>query len=82
MAAFDKFTGAVVWETKGFGDNATYCTSCMVEWNGHRQVIGGTEMHVFGVDPETGEMKWNNLQHQEVASKLNYFYLITSKLTN
>ena len=62
MAAFDKLTGAVIWETKGFGDNATYCTSRLVEWNGRRQVIGGTEMHVFGVDPETGTMLWNDSQ--------------------
>ena len=62
MAAFDKRTGEVIWETKGFGDNATYCTSRIIEWNGHRQVIGGTEMHVFGVDPETGKMIWNDSQ--------------------
>ena len=62
MAAFDKLTGAVIWETKGFGDNATYCTSRLVEWNGRRQVVSATEMHVFGVDPETGTMLWNDSQ--------------------
>ena len=62
MAAFDKLTGDVIWETKGFGDNATYCISRMIEWNGHRQVIGATEMHIFGVDPETGKMIWNDSQ--------------------
>ena len=62
MAAFNKFTGEVVWETKGFGDKATYCASRMVEWNGRRQVIGGTEEHVFGVDPETGAMVWSDNQ--------------------
>ena len=60
MAAFDKLTGEVIWETKGFGDNATYCTSRIVEWKGHWQVIGGTEMHIFGVDPETGKMIWSD----------------------
>ena len=62
MAAFNKFTGEVIWETKGFGDKATYCASRMVEWNGRRQVIGGTEEHVFGVDPETGAMVWSDNQ--------------------
>ena len=62
MAAFDKLTGDVIWETKGFGDNATYCISRVIEWNGHRQVIGATEMHIFGVDPETGKMIWNDSQ--------------------
>ena len=60
MAAFDKLTGEVIWETKGFGDKATYCTSRIIEWNGHRQVIGGTELHIFGVDPETGALIWSD----------------------
>ena len=74
MAAFDKLTGDVVWETKGFGDKATYTTSRIIEWNGHRQVVGGTEMHVFGVDPETGRMVWSDDQWipaQEVKKWLN-----------
>lgn len=62
MAAFDKLTGEVVWETLGFGDNATYVASCMIEWNGKRQIVSGTEMHIFGVDPETGKMVWNDSQ--------------------
>lgn len=62
MAAFDKKSGEVIWETKGFGDHATYCTSRIIEWNGHRQIFGGTEAHVFGVDPETGKMIWNDDQ--------------------
>ena len=62
MAAFDKMTGQLLWETPGFGDPATYLASRIVEWNGHRQVISGTEMHIFGVDPETGKMVWNDSQ--------------------
>lgn len=62
MAAFDKQTGNVIWETKGFGDKATYFASRIVEWNGHRQVVSGTEGHIFGVDPETGVMQWNDDQ--------------------
>lgn len=62
MAAFNKMTGDVIWETKGFGDKATYFTSRIIEWNGHRQIVGGTEMHIFGVDPETGKMLWNDDQ--------------------
>lgn len=62
MAAFDKLTGEVIWETKGFGDKATYCPPSIIEWKGHRQIIGGTEEHIFGVDPETGKMVWNDSQ--------------------
>lgn len=62
MAAYNKLTGDLLWETPGFGDPATYLASRMIEWNGHRQIIAGTEMHIFGVDPETGRMVWNDSQ--------------------
>ena len=62
LAAFDKRTGEVIWETQGFGDKATYFASRIIEWNGHRQLISGTEAHIFGVDPETGKMIWNDTQ--------------------
>lgn len=62
MAAFNKLTGELIWETQGFGDKATYFASRIIEWNGHRQIISGTEEHIFGVDPETGKMIWNDSQ--------------------
>ena len=62
LAAFDKRTGDMIWETQGFGDKATYFASRIIEWNGHRQLISGTEAHIFGVDPETGKMIWNDTQ--------------------
>ena len=62
MAAYDKMTGELIWETQGFGDKATYFASRIIEWNGHRQIISGTEEHIFGVDPETGTMIWNDSQ--------------------
>lgn len=62
MAAYDKLTGETLWETRGFGDHATYCTSRLIEWNGHRQVVSATEAHIFGVNPDNGEMVWNDDQ--------------------
>lgn len=74
MAAFNKLTGDVIWETKGFGDNATYFTSRIIEWNGHRQIISGTEMHIFGVDPETGRMVWNDSQWTSDPAAKRWLY--------
>ena len=62
MAAYNKLTGELIWETQGFGDKATYFASRIIEWKGHRQIISGTEEHIFGVDPETGKMIWNDSQ--------------------
>ena len=62
MAAYNKMTGELIWETQGFSDKATYFASRIIEWNGHRQIISGTEEHIFGVDPETGKMIWNDSQ--------------------
>ena len=62
MAAFSKQTGEVLWETKGFGEAAMYVGTRIIEWNGHRQVVSGTEGHIFGVDPDTGAMLWSDDQ--------------------
>lgn len=60
LVALDKITGEIVWETPSFGDKAMYVPGIMVEWNGKRQIVSATELHIFGVDPETGKMVWND----------------------
>lgn len=60
LVAYNKMTGDVVWETPSFGDKSMYVPCIMIEWKGKRQIIGAIEEHVFGVDPKTGKMVWND----------------------
>lgn len=60
LVALDKITGEIIWETPSFGDKAMYVPGIIVEWNGKRQIVAATELHIFGVDPETGKMVWND----------------------
>lgn len=60
LVCLNKQTGEVIWETPSFGDKAMYVPSIMVQWNGKRQIVAATEEHIFGVDPATGKMIWND----------------------
>ncbi len=71
MVAYDKLTGAMLWETPGLGDVAQYMASSIIEWNGHRQVIAGSECHIYGIDPETGRMVWNDDKWAPVFNETN-----------
>ena len=58
MAALDKNTGAVIWRTKEWTDNAFYVSSLFATIGGVRQIVQLTDQHVGGVDPATGKMLW------------------------
>ncbi len=60
LVALNKRSGEIIWEAPSFGDKAMYVPGIMVEWNGKRQIVAATELHIFGVDPETGKMVWSD----------------------
>lgn len=60
LVCYDKKSGDIIWEAPSFGDKAMYVPTVMIEWKGKRQLVGATEEHVFGVDPQTGKMLWND----------------------
>lgn len=62
VVAFGKADGSVVWEARSFGDMAMYMPCKMIEWKGHRQIVAATEEHLFGLDPETGRIIWDNAE--------------------
>jgi hypothetical protein len=58
MAAFDKRTGKLLWQTKDFTDNAAYSSIVSATLAGTRQYVQLTDAHVFGVAPEDGRVLW------------------------
>ena len=58
MVALDAQTGKEVWKTKAWGDVGAYVSPMLIEYKGKRQIIGSTAVHIFGVNPDTGEVEW------------------------
>ena len=59
MVALNKDTGAVIWQTKSFNNPRAYISPILVEWKGKRQIIGSTQNHIFGVNPDNGQIEWS-----------------------
>ena len=58
MVAFNKENGELVWETEAAGGMRSYVSPVLYEYNGMRLILGMTTRHVFGVDPDSGEIFW------------------------
>ncbi len=60
IAALDKTTGKVIWQSKEFTDPAHYSSAIDGEQNGTRQYIQLTEQHVAGVSANDGKLLWKS----------------------
>ena len=58
MAALDRSTGNVIWQTKGNGQLSAYCSPTIINHNGKRLLVTMVEKAVVVLDPESGKMLW------------------------
>ncbi len=58
MAALDKATGKLVWQSKDLTNNAHYSSIVAAAINGQPQYIQRTMETVFGVSPKDGKVLW------------------------
>ena len=58
IAALDKKTGKVVWQSKEFTDGAQYASIIAADHNGTRQYIQLTMKSIVGIDAKTGKQLW------------------------
>ncbi len=58
MAALDKMTGKVLWQSSGITENAQYSSPILVEHSGQRQYVQLVSKKVFGIKPDNGDVLW------------------------
>jgi outer membrane protein assembly factor BamB len=58
MVALDKKTGVLLWQSKGFTDEAHYSSVIIAELNGVRQYIQLTPASVVGIGAADGKLLW------------------------
>ena len=59
MAALDKKTGALIWQTAELTDQAQYSSPILITHAGKKQIVQLVEKKFFGVDPEKGKVLWS-----------------------
>ncbi|MBT5926599.1 MAG: PQQ-like beta-propeller repeat protein [Verrucomicrobia bacterium] len=58
VAALDKASGKVIWQSGDITDHAHYSSVVAAEINGSKQYVQRTEKSIFGLNPETGNVLW------------------------
>lgn len=65
VAALNRHTGEILWESKGNGESSGYCSPRLVTHNNRRLLVTMTSKSVIGIDADTGEFLW---RHDHVTS--------------
>ncbi|HSH20114.1 MAG TPA: PQQ-binding-like beta-propeller repeat protein [Draconibacterium sp.] len=55
MAAFDRFSGNVVWSSEALKDTFSYCSPIFVELPNRKVIVTHSRHYIFAVDCENGE---------------------------
>jgi outer membrane protein assembly factor BamB len=58
LVALNKQTGALIWQSKEWTDNAHYSSIILAEIDGVRQYVQLTDKSVAGVSPKDGKLLW------------------------
>ena len=58
IAAFDKATGKLMWQSKDFTDGAQYSSIVPATINGEKQYVQLTMQSVVGISPKDGAVLW------------------------
>jgi outer membrane protein assembly factor BamB len=67
MLALNKQTGAVIWRSKDWKDNASYSSAIVAEIGGKRQYIQLTDASVAGISATDGALLWRAPRKGTVA---------------
>ncbi|HAV61675.1 MAG TPA: polyvinylalcohol dehydrogenase, partial [Verrucomicrobiales bacterium] len=60
LAALDKSTGKVKWQSSDLSDPAHYSSPIVIEHGGKRQYVQLVEKRLFGVDAANGKVLWQS----------------------
>jgi outer membrane protein assembly factor BamB len=64
VVALDRFSGEVIWTSKGNGEPSAYCSPILVQHNDTRLIITMTAESIIGIDAENGDAFWR-IEHRQ-----------------
>ncbi len=69
VVALNRFTGEIIWSSKGNGEQSAYCSPILVEHNDTRLIVTMTAESVLGIDADSGQTYWRIVHKQ--GNKIN-----------
>ena len=64
VVALDRFTGELIWTTKGNGEQSAYCSPILAQHNDSPLIITMTSESILGIDAEHGKTYWR-FEHRQ-----------------
>lgn len=62
VVALNRFNGKLIWSNKGFGERSAYNSPKLIELPLRRIVVTFSAYHIMGIDADTGNLLWSQLQ--------------------
>jgi outer membrane protein assembly factor BamB len=62
VLAFNRFTGDIIWTSKGVGERSGYNQGTLISLPGRKIFVTFSAYHLMGFDTETGELLWTQEQ--------------------
>ena len=69
VVALNRFSGEIIWSSKGNGEQSAYCSPILVEHNDTRLIVTMTAESVLGIDADSGQTCWRRVHKQ--GNKIN-----------
>ena len=69
VVALDRFSGEVIWTSKGNSEQSAYCSPILVRHNDTRLIVTMTSKSVIGIDADNGDAYWR-IEHRQ-GNKIN-----------
>ena len=60
IAALDKMTGKVLWQSREFTDGAQYSSIIIAQPHGSKQYVQLTQQSIVGISPSDGKLLWKS----------------------
>lgn len=60
VVALNRFTGDLIWASKGVGELSAYCTPRLINHNGRKILVTHTASHLIGIDAASGKLLWSH----------------------
>jgi outer membrane protein assembly factor BamB len=69
VVALDRFSGELIWSCKGIGERMGYNPGNIIELPNRKIYVTFSAYHMLGIDAETGELLWTQLQDNTPVDK-------------
>jgi outer membrane protein assembly factor BamB len=62
VVALNRFNGGLIWSNKGFGERSAYNSPKLIELPSRKILIAFSAYHMMGLDVNSGNLLWSQLQ--------------------